>query len=1365
MRNYSSMIMGAAMALSLSAMVHSQTTELRFQDLTIGEGLSSNTVRCIIQDSRGFMWFGTPNGLNKYDGYGFTVYRNDPSEPDLTSCSDILSIFEDRGGDIWVGTKSCGVYIYDREKDKVVRFPLNKDSTGQFNTYNVRVILEDGERRVWVGTENGLYSVRKETGEIAHYQHHDADSTSLSHPTIYSILQDRKNRLWVGTTHGLNLFDRRTGRFRRYLYDPTKDADTVLNIYEDETGNLWMGTFSGGVIRFNPEDGAYKRYVYNKREKNTISSNNVFSLTGDGQGHLYFGTENGGLNVLDLETEKFSHYTFKLEEAGGITSNSIYSLYYSSDEILWVGTFNGGINYASKQNQGFRHDKAAKDGLNNPYILSLTENKDGNLWIGTDGGGLNYYDRKAGKYTAYLHDENDAHSLGANEVATVFEDQQRRIWIGLYRAGLDLFDPARGRFAHFRHVPGNDKSLQNNNVNAILEDSRGHFYVGTETGLDRFDRSTKTFERIPYRIISTGVLAVIEDKRGNLWIGTYGGLSFIDVKADTVRNYLYVDESMEVVRTVTALYEDSREQLWIGTGEGLYLLDRKSQKFMRCPLDDKSLNNEIAGIVEDRHGNLWLSNYQNLIKLEGAVHLPEHPVAVNFGIYGGIRKLYQSREGEILFGGNYGLNAFFPRDIMKNHHIPPVVFTNFMVFGKEVEIDSSGSPLRQHISETKEMTLSHGQSVITFEFAALNYIFPEKNQYAYFLEGFDKEWNYLGNQRTATYTNLDPREYVFRVKGSNNDGVWNEEGASVRIKIIPPWWKASWAFLLYILFLGLLFYSIWRFQLNRARMKHELAMEHLHAEKLEEVNRMKSRFFTNITHEFRTPLTLIIGQTRQMLSDVAAGPARSQFHLILRNSQKLYRLINQLLDLSKLEAGYMPLRARKLNIVALLRDMVMLFVPLAERKKISLQFSLRGDSNNQMDCIEAYIDQDKLEKIVSNLLSNAIKFTPEGGKVTIYVMKESDGHVEITVKDNGPGFPEECLDKVFDRFYQADDSNTRSHEGSGIGLALSKELVELHHGTIHVETNNTGTTLTVRLPLSKSHFAEDEIVDATPVVEKAESADIFWYDHLENNHNGEQPEQSKPSRKAPLILIVEDHADLRHYLRHNLGHEYHVIEAKDGREGLDMAIERVPDLIVSDVMMPSMDGFELCARIKKDERTSHIPVILLTARSTGESKIEGLEAGADDYVIKPFEMKELLARMRNLIEQRRQLRLRFNRQVGLQPEEIATTSLDERLLKKALAIIEENMGDPDFSVARFASKIAMSRVQLHRKIRALTGQSTSEFIRVVRLNRAAQLLKQQHDNVTQIAFLVGFNSSSYFSRSFYKHFGIAPSDYVDNGHS
>ncbi|UCE05468.1 MAG: response regulator, partial [bacterium] len=801
---------------------------------------------------------------------------------------------------------------------------------------------------------------------------------------------------------------------------------------------------------------------------------------------------------------------------------------------------------------------------------------------------------------------------------------------------------------------------------------------------------------------------------------------------------------------------------------------------------------------------------QAILKMSDAINLPVKTNYINFGIYEGVKGLFLSKSGEIYFGGNYGLNVLSTEDITQNPYPPAIVLTKLKIFNKDVIIGKEDSPLEKHIAETQKIKLTHEQSVFTFEFAALNYIFPEKNKYAFIMEGFEKEWNYVGNQHSATYTNLDPGEYVFRVKGSNNDDVWNEKGVSVQIKIIPPWWKTYWAYLFYVLSFGLLLFSIWRFQLNKARMKHELALEHLHAEKLEEINRMKSCFFSSVTHEFRTPLTLIMGLIQQIFANDLDGRFKDQCKMIIRNSQKLYQLINQLLDLSKLEAGYMPLRTKRENIIPLLNEFVVLFSPLAERKQVGIDFTVCGDSDNNKDSIDVYLDQEKFEKIISNLLLNAIKFTPEGGDIQIYVQKYAagntkiisngkdnfqvknklrnkiirqkgkqlsnldiiklskqfnQGYVEIIVKDNGIGCPENCIDKIFDRFYRVDDTLASKHEGTGIGLALTKELVELHYGTIAVESVcGKGTTFTVRLPLGKDHLKEAEITNDPIDCEHDGYINEPLFDEMHDDSYIDKVVKSKSDsrKKLPILLIVEDNVDFRKYLYDYLNHDYQVIEAKDGKEGLEKSIEQIPDLIVSDVMMPGINGFELCQKVKSDERTSHIPVILLTVKASEESKIEGLETGADDYMTKPFEIKELKVRIRNLIDQRWQLRMRFNRKQGLKPEEIATTSVDEKFLRKALAIIEQKMSDPDFSVQEFAKEIALSRVQLHRKLRSLTGQSTTEFIRVVRLNRAAQLLKQNHESVTQIAYLVGFNSSSYFSRSFYKHFGVSPSEYASS---
>ncbi len=1404
------LLIASIISISFIQALFAQTMNLRFNHLSVADGLSNSTIQCILQDRRGYMWFGTSNGLNRYDGYQFTVYKNDPNDSHSINDSEILALLEDRQGYLWIGTRRGGLNRYDRLRDQFTYFIPDTSSEGRVTSAMVWCLFEDSEGQLWVGTSYGLYLFHQESKTFTRYQHHSSDHTSISDNVIRAIFEDRKKRLWIGTNNGLNLVNRETGKFTRYFYDPGNIGGSGYNevraIYEDAHGSLWIGSYFGGILQFNPEKAMFKRYSHDATKRNTISNNHVLCINGDAKNLLYIGTENGGLNIFDISKQEFSHHVLDINEENSITCNSIYSVYFSRDSILWLGTFNGGVNYSSKQTQVFRHYKVTKTGLNNPYVLSIAEDHDGNLWIGTDGGGLNFFNRSTGQFKHFQHDENDPNSLSVNEVTAVFVDSRDQIWVGTYLGGLDLLDRQTGNFTHFRHDPRDSLSIQHDFVQSIFEDSQGNLYIGLFSGMDCYHRAMQKFSRFPYPIISSGMLSMIEDHRSNLWVGTYYGLSLIDKKAFRVTNYLhdFNDKNCSVPSNINTLYEDSSGHLWLGTLKGLYRFDRETQQFIRYTLSDGLPNNNVAGIVEDRHGNLWLSAGYSILKMVDAINFPDKPNFINLGTFDGLRGLFQCQDGEIFFGGNLGLNALFPDDLIQNSFIPPIVLTNFKIFNKDVGIETADSPLQCHIAEAKEITLCHDQSVFTFEFAALNYIFPDKNQYAYFMEGFDKEWSYVGNRRSATYTNLDPGDYVFKIKGSNNDGIWNEQGASIEIKIIPPWWKTFWAYIFYILMAGALLYGVWRFQLNRVRMKHELLLEHRHAEKLEEIDRMKTRFFSNITHEFRTPLTLIMMQIKQILASDLSSNFKALGQMILRNSQNLYQLIDQLLDLSRLEAGRMPLQTRREDIDALLKDIIMLFAPLAERKEIKLQYSVLGHSAFKQEAIEVYVDRDKLEKIISNLLSNAIKFTSEGGTVQIYLRRcgiddlnsksfnkfknrsdtvihrrtnkkvtnsdltddspvQNQGDIEIIIKDNGMGIPAEQIDKIFDRFYQVDEAYSYQHEGTGLGLALTKELVELHHGTIEVESEyGKGSIFTVRLPSGKDHLSKNEIMAEAAILKSDDNAatSILKDSQSELEITSTTRSNRHSRKKLPLVLIVEDNAELRKYLCDHLNPSYQILEASDGAEGIAKAIEQIPDLIISDVIMPMIDGFELCKKIKTDQRTSHIPIILLTARTTGESKIAGLKIGADDYITKPFEMKELQARIRNLIEQRLRLKQRFNRQAGLKPEEIATSSGDEKFLQKALDIIEKNMSKPDFGVEKFAREIALSRVQLYRKILALTGQSTGEFIRVVRLNRAAQLLKQNHDSVTQIAYSVGFNSSSYFSRSFYKQFGVPPSDYA-----
>ncbi len=1391
--------------------MHMQVTassDLQFEHLTMADGLSRNDVNCIMRDSRGFMWFGTNDGLNKYDGYHFIVYK--ANEPDNIGGSDIQCIIEDSDSDIWIGTRRNGLILYNRFQDTFTGFLPDTSEENILSASFIRTIYQDSDQKLWIGTDNGIYQFDKQYQQFSSFSHDSKNATSLSHNTVYAISEDYKKRLWVATANGLNLFDRKTGTCVRYFHNPQNTTDQGSNLvrclYPDASGNLWIGTYSGGLFQFNPDLNLKKHFIHSNT-KNSISNNTILCVTGDTEGNIYIGTENGGLNVYNIRSESFKSYYFNIDDQTAISSNSIYSLYYSDDDILWAGTFNGGVNFSSKHTRRIRHYLAKQGGLNNPYILSLCEDHRGNIWIGTDGGGLNYFDRKNETFKYFIHDEENIKSISSNAVTAVYEDRFYNLWVGTYRGGLDLFNPKTEDFIHFRHNPDDSTSIQHDYVQTIYEDRQDVLYIGTFNGLDILNRKTNSFIHHPE--IMSGVLCVEEDKQGNIWLGTYDGVRYIDkqTKDVTYFSHEFGDIDKTVPSIPNTIFKDSGENIWIGTTEGLYRFVAETQKFMKCVIQPDQSNIFIHDIAEDKDGNLWIGSNPGIYKLEGAALNPEDILnVVDLGVHDGIKSLFRTQSGEIVFGGNYGLNVFSPEDIKENSLAPPVVFTNLKIMNQDVGISSHNSIFQHLVNETKYLKFSHKHSVITFEFAALNYIQPEKNQYAYFMEGFDKDWNFVGNKRSATYTNLNPGEYVFRIKGSNNDGKWNSEGASIKIKIIPPLWKTKWAYTIYFLILVSLVYFARRIQLNRLRMEHELELEHLHAEKLEELDQLKSQFFSNITHEFRTPLTLIMGPVQQLLSGDLNAQLKEQYEIILRNSKKLYQLINQILELSKLEAGSVSLHTRKVNLVSELQRHLSYFSALAELKQIHVNFHVNGKFEIDEEEIPVYIDEEKIEKVVYNLISNAIKFTPENGQIFVYINESRcliesmqsqltssseeipllnkfgklisgkkssalsamnskaypDGFVEIIVKDTGIGIPPESIDRVFDRFYQAESYKTQKYEGSGIGLALTKELVELHSGTIEaVSHSGEGAMFQIRLPLGCKHLKTEQIDES----ERETSSD--QKNRFSSNENvltdqSASSERFAKNKKYPLLLIVEDNNDLRNYLIKSLNTEYKIIHAVDGKAGVSKAVEHIPDLIISDIVMPEMDGIELCHQLKDDERTSHIPIILLTAKTSKETKLKGLETGADDYIHKPFEVSELKIRVHNLIEQRRKLKFQYKSKYGLKPEDIATTSADQAFLEKTIHVLEKNIADPNFSVEDFASHMALSRVQLYRKIHGLTGQSTSEFVRVFRLNRASKLLKERTGTVSQIAYQVGFNSSSYFYRSFQKHFGIPPSEYADS---
>jgi len=1392
------------------AILFAQLEDIQFEHLKVEHGLSINTIECILQDSQGFIWLGTHDGLNRYDGYKFTIFRNDPSDPTSLSANRIFSIYEDRSGVLWIGTDTGGLNKFDREKEQFTYYTNDPSDPTSLNDVVVLSIYEDSSGDLWIGTDTGGLNKlvpgdnEESPPTFIHYKLDPDDPTRLSDNEVFSICEDNFGALWIGTYGGgLNKLipgdnEESPPTFIHFKHDPNDpsslSSNKVRSIYEDSSGDIWIATW-GGLIKLVLGDDensppTFIHYKHDPKEPTSLSHDWVSFIYEDNSGDIWIGTEGGGLNKLipgDIEgsSPTFIHYKHDSKDPTSLSSNSVLSVYEDNSGLLWIGTIGGGVNKFDKEKRKFNHYK------HNPYdpaslsfysVLPIYEDNSGNIWIGTWGGGLNKFDKEKGKFNRYKHDPDDPTSLSDNEVFSICEDNSGVLWIGTLGGGLNKLVPGDSEespptFIHYKHDPNNPKSLSDNKVYSIYEDSSGDLWIGTWRGLNKLvpgdnKESPPTFIHFnnnpddPSSLSGYWITSIYEDRSGALWIGTDDGSLNKLVPSDneeshpTFIHYKHDpnDPTSLSINAILSIYEDKSGVIWIGTdGGGLNKFDREKIHFTHYRQINGLPNEMIYGILEDDHGNLWLSTSKGISKFN-----PQAETFRNYDERDGLQSnefnaqaYLKSKSGEMFFGGINGFNVFHPDSIKDNTHIPPIIITDFQLLHKPVPVgfdeSRNRSILKKSITETKEIELTYEDYVFSFEFAALDFHTPEKNQYAYIMEGFEMDWNYTdANRRFVTYTNLDPGEYTFRVKGSNNDGVWNEAGTSIIIVITPPWWATWWAYVLYGFFIVSLFTWITRFYLNRQRLKHQLELEHEHADKLGEIDQMKSRFFANISHEFRTPLTLIFGPAKDIIEETNESKTKQNAGMIKRNASKLYNLVNQLLDISKLEAGKMTLETTEQNIIPLLKGLVLSFTSLAERKKITLQLNTIEENLN------VYIDKDKVEKIVNNLLSNAFKFTPEGGNIDFTVEKLIK-EAEIRIADNGVGIPKERIDKIFDRFYQVDGSHTRESEGTGIGLALTKELVELHKGKIKVESKEEeGTTFTVLLPLGKEHLKPDEIVEKEIQEETRETKE-------ETEHISEIESRKEKTdidllleTDKPLLLIVEDNSDVRKYIISHLEEDYRIQEAVDGKDGLEQALNHIPDLIISDVMMPKMDGFELCEKLKSDEKTSHIPIIILTAKATSKDKIEGYETGADDYIMKPFDAAELKVRIKNLIEIRRKLQEKFSAEDFRIPNEIK--GIDEEFLRKMLKIIDEHICEEEFKIENLGKESAMSRGQIYKKVKALTGKSPSLFLRSVRLVKAKKMIKEGNRTISEIAYSVGFGSPAYFTKCFNEEFGYPPSE-------
>jgi signal transduction histidine kinase/ligand-binding sensor domain-containing protein/DNA-binding response OmpR family regulator len=1362
--------------LLLFCVSFAQRQNLQFTHLTSEDGVASNTIFSILQDNKGFLWFGTYDGLSRYDGYNFYTYRT--IEGDSTSISEdkIRTMIKDKEGNLWIGTWQNGLNKFDPGTEKFTRYLHNEDNPNTVSSNAIISLWEDKAGNIWIGTVGGgLNKFDPKSKKFYHYLYDPDDPSSLSSNIVYSIYEDRDGILWVGTgDDGLNRFDKVTESFTSYKNDPANSKSIsdnwIISLYEDRSGVFWIGTHDGGLNKFDKRSNEFIRF--SKSSDQSVCSNEINSLFEDSQGIFWVGTGDAGLNIFDRQKGELTCYTYNSSDPRGLNDNTVVSICEDRSGILWFGTWNGGINKYNKFEKKFKtisHNTDDLYSLSANSIFSIYLDSFGDLWVGTDISGLNRRSSNSNKFIHYINNPDDPYSLSNNTINSICEDSKGNIWIGTDGGGLNRYDRTTNRFTHFRHDPDDPSTISSDRISQIFLDSKGNLWIGVQVG--GFDKLPKDASGVihykhdpdnPNSINPDMIFDFNEDKEGNLWIGTHGGglVKFI-VDAEKFVHFRNDPQNPSSLSSdvITVIHIDKKGNIWVGTdGGGLNKFDSVKETFKRFKEKDGLPNNVICGILEDERGKLWISTYKGLSCFD-----PIKENFRNFGVEDGLQGLefnywayHKGRNGQMYFAGSTnGLNVFYPDSIKDNQTIPPVLLTSFQLLHKPVSIgyDSSWGRtiLERSISETKLLELNHADNIISFEFAALDFRNPQRNQYAYFLKGFDKNWTYTdATKRYVTYTNLEPGEYLFRVKGSNSDGIWNEAGTSLKIIIHPPWWATWWSYILYGATIILIVIGVREYDLRRQRLKHQLELEHEHAVKLEEIDSIKSRFFANISHEFRTPLTLILGPAFKIKTECKDENLTKQAGLIQRNANRLLELINQLLDLSKIEAGKLKLCVSKGNLASFVKGISMAFDSIAEKKDIRFKVKI------QREKIEAYFDKDKMEKIITNLLSNAFKFTLEGGEITISLTISDDNTAKIIVHDNGVGISNRDLPKIFDRFFQAYNTQTKEHEGTGIGLALTKELVELHKGKISIYSQEGDwTEVTIELPLGKEHFSEDQIIEQEE--QEVGEKEIIISDFVSDRITDEDFDEATTEKN--IVLIVEDNPDVREYIREALIHEYNIAQAVNGEQGLRKAERIIPDLIVSDVMMPKMDGIEMLKQIKNDAKTSHIPVILLTAKSEQTDKLEGLGLGAEAYLTKPFDTKELQVRIKSLIEQRQKLQMLFSKgEISFNRQEKKLGKLDEDFMNKVLNVINTHLSEEEFSIEQFGKEAGMSRSQIHRKLKALTGKSPSVYLRSIRLSKAKQMIRRREATISEISYKVGFSSPAYFSRCFREEFGYPPSE-------
>ena len=1301
-----------------------------FKNLSIRNGLSQNTVNAILQDRKGFMWLGTKDGLNRYDGLSFRKFKHDAANPRSIGNSFITSLYEDFNGNIWVGT-DAGVYIYYHEKEAFEEFDCQSLEKTRIER-SVSMIAGDKQGRVWIAVEaQGMFCYDARQKLLRNYPLSEISSN------IKCFTFDSGGTLWLGF-YGDGLYYSKDNLATVHPYGSPEDGKrefeggVITKIVQGNYNCLYIGSVKEGVSELNLTSGQVRNLLAIDESGESIFCRDLLPYSDN---ELWIGTESG-IYIYNLRTAQFIHLRASLYDSYSLSDNAIYALYKDREEGLWIGSYFGGVDYYPRQYTYFAkyYPKNIANSLHGKRVREFCRADDGTLWIGTEDGGLNHFNPKTKEFHFFEP------SAGFTNIHGLCMDGSH-LWVGTFSKGLRVIDTRTGvvlRTYTEGHTP---HSLNDNSIFSICRTSAGEIYLGTLFGLLRYNRTQDNFDCIP-ELNGKFVYDIKEDSYGNLWLATYAnGAYCYDVSARRWKNYVFdaEDEKSLPYDKVLSVFEDSYRQIWLTTqGGGFCLFHPDTETFTRYGLKDGLPNDVVYQIVEDDDRFLWLTTNNGLVRfdpktMEMKVFSTANGLPTNQFNY---RSGFKDEAGNIYLGSINGFVAFDPRTFAENRQVPAVAITDFLLFNKEVSVGETDSPLKSSITFSDKVVLTADQNSFSFRIAALSYQAPRMNKLMYKLEGFDEGWLTIGESPLVTYSNLGYGDYVFKVKASNSDGVWNEQETSLHLSILPPFYLSGWAYCFYVLFfMGCLVCVIFYFKRRNYRKQHR-QMEMLEQEKEREVYHAKIDFFTNVAHEIRTPLTLIKGPLENIiLKKEVDSETKEDLYIMKQNTERLLNLTNQLLDFRKTETRGFRLNFTECDVVAVLRETYFRFTSLAKQKGLDFILEL------PQECFMADVNQEALTKIISNLLNNGVKYASTYLRISL----ETDEKVfHIRTFNDGEMIPDTMKEEIFKPFVRLDKEDEVT-TGTGIGLALSRSLAELHQGSLMMEKGEEVNCFCLTLPVNQ---------DST-ITLSAENVS-----QVEENSCGWEQEETDTKEKKPMILVVEDNPDMLAFIRKQLTTEYSVLTAMNGIEALAVLDNHYVNLVVSDVMMPQMDGFELCKTIKSDLSYSHIPVVLLTAKTNIQSKIEGLELGADAYIEKPFSVEYLLANISSLIHNREKLRQTFAKSPFVAANTMALTKADEEFIWKLNDIIQANLHNPEFSMEDMADALKMSRSSFYRKIKGVLDLSPNEYLRLERLKQAAQLLKEGKSRVNEICYTVGFNSPSYFSKCFLKQFGVLPKDFI-----